>query len=194
MQSTGLAPGTYFVRVRRAQGYGSYNVRAQLEAVTIAGDKEPNDTHEHAQVISLGQEFTGLLGYGNVEGTDTEDWYKFTTTKPGTIKVAVQAEETLKIYLNLYDVNGSRQLAADTGSPQASTRSVQSTGLAPGTYFVRIRRAQGYGSYNVRPQLEAVTIAGDKEPNDTHKQAQVIPLGQEFTGLLGIRKCRRYRH
>ncbi len=146
----GLAPGQYFIHLHRTQGEGAYTIQTHLAAVAIASDEEPNDTVDQAQRIPLGEATTGLLGFGNADGTDTEDWFKVTTTEPGTLRATVEAEETLSVGLRLYDVNGSTTLDADT-SGRASSRAVEQGGLAPGTYFIRLDRshAGGYGGYHL---------------------------------------------
>ncbi len=184
VERPGLVPGTYFVRLYRTQGQGEYTIQPKIAPVGFPSDDEPNDTVDQAQAIELGVETTGLLGYGNVAGTDTLDWFKVTTDQPGTLSANVTAEDTLSLQLHLYDVNERTVLVTDT-SGHESKRAVERAGLAPGTYFVRLYRTQGYGGYTLRTELAATMFASDREPNDTVDQAQAIELGVETTGLLG---------
>jgi hypothetical protein len=152
VEQEGLAPGTYYVQVRRSTGYGGYVIQPRLDAATIPGDREPNDTSQQARNIPLNEKSTGLLGYGNMEYRDTVDWVKVTTIQPGTLTIKVEAEETLNAHLYLHDVDGARQLARDN-SGREPVRVVKQEGLAPGTYYIQIRRSTGQGGYSIYPQF-----------------------------------------
>lgn len=181
----GIAPGQYFVRVQRRGGHGGYQLRADLEPARAAADVEPNDTAEQAQPIPVDAPTTGLLGFGNPEFTDTVDWFVVTMERPGTLSVELEADATLTPFLYLLDLDGRRELARDAGG-SATLRSIERAGLAPGSYFVRIQRANGYGGYTLVPGVVPAGVEGDREPNDVVEQAQPLPLNRALTGLLGF--------
>ncbi|TVR98139.1 MAG: hypothetical protein EA418_01920 [Wenzhouxiangellaceae bacterium] len=177
-----LAPGTYYARVWRSSGEGNYRLSSQLTAPTIGNDSEPNNTRQTGQSIPVNYHSTGLLGYLDRGERDTEDWFRFQISQPGRVHVAVYAEDSLNIGLQLYDADG--QLLRGT-SGGASSRTVERDDLAPGTYYARVQRSSGQGGYVITPLLDAVEFASDREPNDTREQAQDIPLSEGTQGLLG---------
>ncbi len=169
VERPGLAPGTYFVRLYRTQGQGGYTVQPEFAPARFPSDLEPNDTVDQAQAIDAGVETPGLLGYGNVAGMDTMDWFKVTTDQPGALSVSVTAEDTLSLQLHLYDANGRTVLASDA-SGHESKRAVERADLAPGTYFVRLYRTQGHGGYRLlarlTPDAPVVDPGVDVPPSD----------------------------
>ncbi|WP_232222233.1 PKD domain-containing protein [Thioalkalivibrio paradoxus] len=178
-----LAPGTYYVRVARSSGQGGYVITPQLDPVGYTPDREPNDRLEQAQPIALGEDTEGLLGYLDRDERDTEDWFRFETREHGAVEVSVNAEASLRITLQLYDADG-RSLRASMGG-STSSRSVERSDLAPGTYFARVARSSGQGGYVITPRLDPVGYTPDREPNDRLEQAQPIALGEDTEGLLG---------
>ncbi len=183
VQRADLAPGTYYARVNHVSGQGGYRITPELNAVAFTSDQEPNDSIEHAQSIEIGRDTEGLLGYLNQGERDTDDWFRLDTAEHGQITVDVNAEDSLRINLRLHDADG-RQLRSSWGG-HTSSRRVERTDLAPGTYYARVNRVSGQGGYTISPQLISVSYSGDQEPNDSREQAQRISFGQETQGLLG---------
>lgn len=181
-----LAPGTYYLRLYRHTGQGGYRVLPRVEAVTFAADSAPNERAEQAQAIPLGEVSTGLLGYRDADGRDTEDWYQVTLREHGRLVVNIEAEESLRLAAQLRDEAGSGVLHQDyTG--RAALRQLERADLAPGTYYLRIYRHEGQGGYTVTPRLESVVAAGEPARNNSAEQARVIEPGSEVTSLLGYR-------
>ncbi|MCR4426160.1 MAG: hypothetical protein NUW23_08250 [Firmicutes bacterium] len=179
-----LNPGTYFVRVERLSGQGNYTIVATLNPAGVPSDREPNDSAETAQDLTPNSQTTGHLGYYSGGRTDTVDWHSLTSTFPGTLSVNVEAEPTLSYRLWLFDVNGGTDLARNEGGMPAS-RTVSRPDLNPGTYYVRVERLSGHGTYVISNTLRPHPFQEDAELNDTADAAVNLALGGRDTGLLG---------
>ena len=179
-----LHTGTYYVRVSRASGNGSYSVRAVHTPSPYREDPKPNNRVEDAMPLDLGSDTQGMLGFFMAGQTDGEDWYRFTTVGPGHVIFDVDAEPSLNIQTRLYAPNGSSIMHSDTGG-SSSRRRVERPDLQPQTYYLRVTRSAGHGGYVIRPQFLPQNMAEDSEPNDGADQAQPLMIDRASTGLLG---------
>ncbi len=146
-----LGAGTYYFQVSLAEGYGSYTLRASFEPVPVEGDHEPNDHFWQAQSISLDQPVVGLLGYGNAWFRDHTDWFKVIIPQSGTLSVSVDCDEELRVFLTLYDKDARWHHVED--SSMERTVRIEQGDLEPGTYYIQVSLAEGYGSYTLRPRF-----------------------------------------
>ena len=147
---TGLAPGTYYIRVKRYGGNGGYTFRCDLEEKGYANDDEPNDEYAAAQHIQPGRAVQGHLGYlYNNSYTDNYDWYRIDVASDCDMTVWSDFESTLQLDdIRVYALTedgetyqrGFRWFNDDT-------KAFTVTGLAPGTYYIRVKRYNGYGGY-----------------------------------------------
>ncbi len=180
-----LGKGVYFLKVRYWSGTaGSYTVKSEFISARLSDDKEPNDVIDMAENINVGTAHTGRLYYRRTDATfDEVDWYKFTLTKSGKVRVDFTGDEPLRSNnLMLYDTNKTTVLA--TGD-WGMTASVSKDNILPGTYFVKIPRYQGYGSYEVKVSFSEANLQDDIEPNDIQTQAQVIQLSDSVSARIG---------
>jgi len=184
VEAIGLAPGTYTIRVERHRDEGEVELETVVMRLTTPDDAEPNDSVDLAVEIPHDAISTGRLGFGNATGRDVEDYFTITLPDDGDLTLDAEADELLAIYLRLIDVNGSSVIASDT-SGTASLRSVTAPGLAAGTYYLRVSRHQGQGSYALEPRFEAVTTPSDLEPNDSVDAAAAVPHDDVTLGRLG---------
>jgi hypothetical protein len=184
VEALGLAPGTYLVRVDRQAGEGSFTLAVAASAPRVASEAEPNDSVDRALPIPVADPSHALLGYGNAQGRDTEDFFALTLPDDGDLQVALVADEALTLTLRLLDVNGSSVIHGDT-SGTSSQRRVEGRGLAAGTYFLRVSRQAGQGAYTLAPDFTPVGTATDPEPNDRVEQAVPIPHDAPSSGRLG---------
>lgn len=74
----------------------SYKIRYEMP-VTLAGDREPNNTFDEALEIGHTDTAKGLLGYNNAAGADRYDYYK----------MAVPIKSSVKVYLEGVHTGGS---------------------------------------------------------------------------------------
>jgi hypothetical protein len=150
-----LGPGTYYVAVLRYDGYGGYTFDSFWNRQPFANDSEPNDSFQTAQPFSSG---TGHLGYSRTSynDIDTVDFYSLTGS--GTLSVTAQPTSTLRIYLYLYDANGSGVTSTGVGSFGAAV-TLTAQNLPSGTYYLAVLRYDGYGAYSFSGPVP-VSISG----------------------------------
>ncbi|MGI6543862.1 MAG: pre-peptidase C-terminal domain-containing protein [Limnochordia bacterium] len=180
-----LYSGTYYVHVYRYNGEGAFTIEATHTPTPYTQDAEPNADAKDAVLIPIDQTTQGLLGYLMNNQVDARDWYKVTTTVPGSLTIDVQGEESLKFQAHLYDTNSTTSLYSDnTGS--LSSRKLVRHDFLPGTYYLWLYRTAGYGGYSVQPVFTPQTYANDQEPNDAADSAQTIKENDSVDGLLGF--------
>lgn len=176
-----LAPGTYYLQLIRSAGYGGYEIIPEQTGSQFISDIEPNNTREEAQPIELEKVTQGLLGYVDKGVVDSQDWFEFETGGFGELHVTVEAEETLQLWMQLFDVDANR-LGNTTSS---STLEMIRLDLAPGTYFAQLIRSGGHGGYSLIPEYRVSKFISDDEPNNTKDDAQAINTNRVTQGLLG---------
>ncbi|MGI6543637.1 MAG: hypothetical protein ACOX44_11355 [Limnochordia bacterium] len=180
-----LYSGTYYVHVYRYNGEGAFTIEATHTPTPYTQDAEPNADAKDAVLIPIDQTTQGLLGYLMNNQVDARDWYKVTTTVPGSLTIDIQGEESLKFSAHLYDTNSTTSLYSDnTGS--LSSRKLVRHDFLPGTYYLWLYRTAGYGGYSVQPVFTPQTYANDQEPNDAADSAQTIKENDSVDGLLGF--------
>jgi len=172
VQHLGLKAGTYFIRVFRASGTGTYSIVTKYSAASYSNDTEPNDTYQTAQVLNLNSQTTGHIRYYSNSSTDYDDFWKFTIPFDGSFTVTTQSDSA-DIDLYIYDINGSNIIKSST--TYGLTETVQYTNLMPGTYYVRVfgvSKQSGYKITTVYTQTSINNITtNDAEKNDEHTTA-----------------------
>ncbi len=133
----GLAAGTYYVKIFTYydNGFAPYTLSNTFTAPTQANDVEPDGTVAQAKVLPLNGKKTGHIDYYYNVHRDTIDWYKFTTTGDGLVKLTMASANGQNVYWQLYDNNGTTYI---NGTYTAGTASYYTDGLAAGTYYVKV--------------------------------------------------------
>ncbi len=141
VSGSSLAAGTYSCHVF---GYSGAKAKYALTATVTGGSTggggsqtddqfEPNNSKTAAAAVAAGS-FPGLK-------CNDDDWYKDTLAAAGSITVKVDfANATGDIDMVLQDSAGAQLASSET---TADSEQVSKTGLAAGTYFVRIFGYQG---------------------------------------------------
>ncbi|MCE5249915.1 T9SS type A sorting domain-containing protein [bacterium] len=181
-----LLPGTYYMRVIRYGGYGSYTVRSSFTPANLDNDVADNDSASVAFALNRNGTDTGHLGFYARGYTDTEDWWKITIPGDGKLSFTTRSDSTLEIDTYLYEQNGSDypQIAGYDISWGIESVSHHNN-LLPGTYYARVIRYGGYGSYSIASTFVPATYPNDTEPNDSLAVAMAIPVNTVKTGHLG---------
>ena len=189
-QATNVGKGTYYVRINRYGGSGGYRLYYKFTPCPLAADPEPNDVFENAGWLPSGPTKQGRLGYRTSDDvTDTEDWYRFTVTKKGTIEFTVTATEDLTfspsgtaIY-GLRDNGSTYWIGGFTGSGNysAATVTYQANDVEKGTYYVRINRYGGSGGYRIT--YNGPTKTGDVDGNHKVTIDDAVSLVDHLLGL-----------
>ncbi len=140
-------------------------------------ETEPNNSRSTANQTTIGLSETGHISY-----TDAEDWWKFTVTATGTVKITMTGINSnfssfgAQIYHNVDTVNFvTYGLAVNV---------ILSFAAMPGTYYLRIGTNSGDGDYHFVSTFTPTFFAGDAEPNDYAVNAVNVPTNP-WTGAIG---------
>ena len=110
---------------------------------------EDNNYYYLANQIS-----TDVRVYGNISTSSDEDWYKFTTTKPGVFDIDFQ-HKSANTSNSCWDIYGydhdQNEITGQSSSVSYevkgnSGRTLPAFGVPAGTYYIRV---DGYGSYDL---------------------------------------------
>ncbi|MGB3074503.1 MAG: T9SS type A sorting domain-containing protein [Chitinophagales bacterium] len=182
----GLAAGTYYVQIYPyyAGGFTPYTLTSTFTAPPVSNDVEPNNTKSQAKNLPLNNVKTGQIGYYYNGVSDTEDWFKVTTTGDGALKLTIISQNGQYVYYQLFDNDGITSLNVNHTN---STQSITTDGLAAGTYYVKIYPyyAGGFIPYTLSDTLIPAPVANDPEPNDGKSQATEFAVGSTITGHSG---------
>ena len=184
--------GTYYIRVRRYSGYGGYKLTCYFTSHAAEADPEPNNTWAEALELKSGPAVSGQLGYVYNGDTDTEDWYVINVPKEGSVVFSTRTETTLRLgYLGMYTLNAEgtgvnfRNDKWMDGERKDTTVVYTVPDVAPGTYYVRLRRYEGYGTYTLQYIHNPNIHENDPEPNDTWDKASLLESGSTQQGCFG---------
>ena len=187
-----VAPGTYYVRLRRYNGSGGYKLTYDFKANTYGADSPDNDTWQNAVDMALDTPTDGRLGYHFNGNTDTEDWMKIVVPEEGKITFTAKAETSLRLsWLGMYTLNAEGNAVDYRNDKNMDAQGRDSTvvyevpDVAIGTYYVRLRRYNGYGGYTLTAYFTSHADEADPEPNDTWQEAMPLKSGPAVTGQLG---------
>ena len=184
--------GTYYIRVRRYSGYGGYKLTCYFTSHAAEADPEPNNTWAEALELKSGPAVSGQLGYVYNGDTDTEDWYVINVPKEGSVVFSTRTETTLRLgWLGMYTLNAEgtnvsyRNDKWMDGERKDTTIVYTVPDVAPGTYYVRLRRYEGYGTYTLQYIHNPNIHENDPEPNDTWDKASLLESGTTQQGCFG---------
>ncbi len=182
----GLAAGTYFLKVYTfySTGYSPYTLTSLYTAPPVASDSEPNNSKSQAKNIPLNSSKTGNVGYYYNNARDESDWYKFTTTEDGKVKLTMASENGQYVYWQLFDKDGVTSL---NNNYTNVTESYFEDGLAAGTYYVKVYPfySTGFIPYTLTDSFFVAPVPNDLEPNNGKAQAQTFATGSTVTGHAG---------
>ena len=183
------AKGTYYVVLRRNGGQGGYTVRYDFKATSAAypDDIEPNNSWETAKLLKRGNTVTGHLGYFYYNDMDTEDWFKIEVPRDGTIKLNFEPHGDLNLYYTEIYALDSENILRSRDSKWSGTDpgEIVVPDVAPGIYYIVMRRNGGQGAYSLQYKFIQNDYATDSEPNNTKEKS--ISLSERVTvaGHLG---------
>jgi len=164
-----IAIGTYYLKIPRSKGYGDYTLNYKYAPPSLPEDAEINDDWTQAIELIDGDVVSGQLGYNHAGTTnmDAVDWYKVTLNGNAAVQFVMETDNVLSIgNLELY--------ATEDGTIGASARNSVSAGysanfkindLSVGTYYLKMPRNSGYGSYTLSYKIflpEAIDDTGIK--------------------------------
>lgn len=126
---------------------------------------------------------------GSVNGnltSATPDVWDLTTTSDGLIQLTFTATSPADLYVTLYDNNGTTIIGGPVESFNNSTVALNTDGLAPGTYHIKITPfGNNFGAYTISDNFSPALLPNDVEPNGNTATAVSVPLNSSKTGHVG---------
>lgn len=177
ISANSVASGTFFVRVRRVSGEGTYSMTLGVRNTDVAGNTL-------GTALNLGNVQGQIIESDSVSSNDLSDIYKFTLTLASTVRASFPATATgtnANLFL-IQDKNGNG--AIDDGDNLASSTNPFSTGesltqrLAAGTYFVGVFRLAETPTYHLA--LSADTAGSDPRTSRAMGLAGTTSVTTEF--------------
>ena len=146
---------------------------------------EPNETQASAAAIT-----SGVANSAAISSSTDIDYYKITTTATGSLAVNLAGPSGVDYNLYVYNSSGTQIGAGETST---ASESVSLTGLAAGTYYIKVIENNGANSttcYTIT--ATATTSTGcqsgfDVSTNGTTSGAAAIPFNTNITGLINPR-------
>ncbi len=154
--------GTYYVKIRSYQD--------ESFDFTLAADIYSADD----QTLKSGKSTLFSL----LDSKD-ENYYKFTTTKSGKVKIYTSKIDGKDCYIDVsvfQKVNGKMKLVV----PSRSEADGSAVGLSKGTYYIKVSGGSSYQLYSIKYTFTAIT---DKS-GSTKAKASKMTLGKASTGLV----------
>lgn len=181
----GLAAGTYYFRIRNyyISEWSPYKFIVKLVQPAQTIDAEPNGNTAQAITIGINDSVVGHIGYYYNALRDTFDWRKVTLANNGKLEWTITSNNGQNVYAELFDNNGTTDLG---GNYTTTTATFSKDGLAPGTYYLRVRCYyinSEFAPYTLKTKFTGV--AEDPEPNGTYALAKTLPLNGTFNGNFG---------
>ena len=187
-----IAASTYYIRIIHWDGFGGYDLGCYFTSHSATADPEPNNTWQNAVALRNGPAASGQLGYTSQGDLDVVDWYKIEVPDEGNVNLYATAETTLVLsYLEVFTLNEDGQDIAyrsrkDMNGQQKDTTVVFNLpDLKAGTYYLKLNRWDGYGTYSLQYVYSKNSRTTDPEPNNDWSQASLIEEGAVQTGALG---------
>ena len=181
MEIPDAKPGTYYVEVKYQSGQGAYRLQYRLEQNNYASDQEPNNDIATAIPLQKGTTVAGHLGYTYYDDLDEDDYYRLTVTQKGTVEFNIQPLGDLSVrYIALHDAQGNEK---DYVYVYQETKKLTINDVSAGTYYLRVHRQSGQGSYLLCYDGSIGTVKQlDPLPDETADDPNKQPLPSDGTG------------
>lgn len=151
-------PGTYFVRVRRTGGEGTYTLTVSNRNADVAGD-----TLAPGVALNIGNLFAEVHLRDFLSAADPSDIFKFTLTSSGVLDASIPTtDKGTDVDLELIQ-DKNNNLVIDPGDIINSSRTTGPSGeqtvnsLPAGTYFVRLLRNAGSPAYDLSLRFDSAS-------------------------------------
>ncbi len=194
LNAINVGKGTYYIKILRYGGTGSYSLKYKFTQCPQSGDPEPNNEFASASQLQSGNTVQGRLGYISSDNvTDYDDWYKIVIPEEGHVElraIAASGDLLLSYTSNFNGVNTSGNIY-DRGhftgkeSFRDDTITFNATNVGKGTYYIRINRYSGSGGYKLYYKFTPCPLGADPEPNNDYEHASLLQSGTTAQGRLG---------
>lgn len=175
-------------------------VEQNASGVTFADEKEPNNTADEAEALTVPCGVRGTL-----DGEQDVDRFVVTIEEPGFLSVRVSGIEDVDLVAELQDASGKTLARSDRG-PALTSEGFPNYPVAKGEYRVvvsefvkkarkrkkKTAKEKAVGRQGPSPPYELVIRRADEpgegqevEPNDTMEAAREVLIGDEAFGYMG---------
>jgi len=120
---------------------------------TLVSLTAAQNTFETADELPLDDSVTKVL-----KESDSEYWWKFTTTCDGSLTLSTQADEGIDYDLCIFD-SMKHELALLTNS--CSEASVTLDDLSEGRYYIKVNRKEGSGDFTITTDFTPASMQND---------------------------------
>jgi len=144
-----MAADTIYARISHSSGCGSYSASFEMSPILFDNDTEPNNSIAEASSFVPDQLNEGQIGYFDDDfGTDSDDYYELTVGEaPFDFEMNIVKSTDFGGFLYLYNSAGSQLGFVSHGGLIKATYSA--TLNESGTYYFRVSRNSGCGSYAI---------------------------------------------
>ncbi len=177
-----LAAGSFYVKVSRNGGEGSYTLKSKFTPQVLANDKEDNDSFQYANTINIDGKVTGHLGYYDSEGADRVDWYEINIPVEGLLNLSFLGDPELSAYVYLYRNDGSSYITSEYGKDKVINISEP---LTAGNYFIKLEQSNAHGGYTLSNKFQIFGKTNESEPNDSFQKSKEMSDGGVYVGTVG---------
>ncbi len=181
--------GTYYIRIARYGGSGTFSLKYTFTACSLSNDPEPNEEYQQNSLLQSGRTVQGRLGYRNSENvTDNVDWYRIEVPQEGHVDITVIGTETLRFgscNVNGYWDDALRNYGGFAGY-STNTVTYNAIDVGRGTYYIKIERYGGSGGYTLNYTFTPCSLSNDPEPNGDYQNNSLLQNGTR-QGRLGYR-------
>jgi hypothetical protein len=133
---SGLTPGTYYAKVYQFSGDTNYSLKLTVDSAGNALSAARNiGSLSGTQMLS---EFVGT--------SDPNDYYQLNLSAPGSLNIALNG---LSADANLQLLNSNGGVIASSAQVGNIAESINLSGLAAGTYYVRVYQSSGDTNYSL---------------------------------------------
>jgi hypothetical protein len=186
--STGLAAGTYYVRVYGSSAYTGYTLNATLTPDPVVNDPVNNSYFANAPSFAQNDSITGHIGFrNNGGGNDDNDFFSFYSNGDYDITVTLKNDNNHYTYIYLYDTDTATVLGSASNNAGGAGISFTATGLAAGTYYIRVYGGNAYTGYTLINSYTPNPVPDDTEPNNSIATATPVSFNSVNTGHIAYR-------
>jgi len=171
-----LEPGTYFVKVTRDGGYGGYELYVKGPEGVARPKPKPIKPKPIKPVKPSGR----LSGY--LDSQRNKVWLRYDLSQDAEVTFHISTSGNLSLgYVYLYRSDKTSYISSVY---VGQGKDLGPIGLKKGTYWLEVNRSSGSGSFSIRPTAVYSSFSGEKENNDSFKNATLGKIGYN-EGHLG---------
>ena len=174
--------GYHYIRIKQWSGSGVYSFTVWLSSVATQNDwssgQDAGDSRDQALAISPGS------GSGYLDSTDTNDYYKITTTSSGGIDVILTPPTGSDFDLYLYDSNGSQVASSTLGGSQTDT--INYTATSTGDWYIRVHLYSGEGTYSLQVSASSPNVLAESLHPYPNNYDQTWTISEAGAGKIRV--------